>query len=679
MRRKCIRRTFVFAVAAAMPFLILSPANGGAYSIQHVGLTDLPGVHDPAYLFSDVAVLTNTGEAAGTLSDTRYFRGMQEAWVYSPDTDQTSVIGFVDGVHILNGDVYNEIKQSNAAGEVAGIAYRFDATFDEQNGQDAWAYSPVTRSTQLIGLNDPAHTRGPDSYSFNTVSAMNEAGMIVGLANNASRNLYTGDAWIFSPSTNTTAPIGLAGTGIASVNGNATDAIVSLNNAGQVAGMTYSAGTAGSTLAWQYASNTGLTELIGLVDTAHTAATGATNNSILTMNPNGQVLGLASRFSGTTNAGVDAWIHSPTSHSTTVIGLVDSAHTRTDGFRINTPTGMNDSGQAVGAAERYSGTTDQGQDAWYYSPSAHTSRIIGLTDASHVSGTGVAMHAADLFNNTGMVVGTSLNYSTGVNDLWVFSSITNQTLPIGLTAADHPGGGSGFYSNNVPQYLTDSGWAAGAAQYINSSTQVAILTSVWVYSPTDQTTRLAGLYDARHSRANGVTRGNQIDYVNESGVVAGDAPLYDSQVNPSDAWIYDPMTHQTDFIPNTQGSVVEYLGEDGTAVGYYVTLDSTDVPVFTAFRWTDASGFQDLGVLVADELSTDGWQSLARGEVANSNGQLAGQGLGTTGAELAYLLTPTTVPEPVSFATVIAISPVLLMRRRPVSATWSATASKSCA
>ena len=55
------------------------------------------------------------------------------------------------------------------------------------------------------------------------------------------------------------------------------------------------------------------------------------DNRPLTMNAIGQITGFAERFSGNAGEGQDAWLYSPTTNTTHVIGLTDSAHTQTGG------------------------------------------------------------------------------------------------------------------------------------------------------------------------------------------------------------------------------------------------------------------------------------------------------------------------------------------------------------
>jgi hypothetical protein len=316
-------------------------------------------------------------------------------------------------------------------------------------------------------------------------------------------------------------------------------------------------------------------------------------NQIVATNDAGQVIGTGNRYSGSTAEGQDAWLYSAITNTTQVIGVTDSAHTQTGGNSNNVPSYLNAAGYVAGYAQRFSGDVDQGYDAWIYSSSTHSSQIIGLTDAAHTQTGGYSSNQAYSLNATGQVAGNAYR----------FSGSTNQ----------------GF--------------------------------DAWIYSPTTNTTRLIGPpIDAVHTSTDGYTnRGMQL--MNAAGQVVGAEVRFNGNTNAGqDLWFYDSSTNTTydDLIssPSASGydlAVVEYLGDDGTVLGYYWVngvFGAAD-----AFLWTESTGFRDLGSLVKGGLTAAGWANLTEASLADGSRHIYGDGavLGGSGSQT-FELTSMTVP-----------------------------------
>jgi hypothetical protein len=139
--------------------------------------------------------------------------------------------------------------------------------------------------------------------------------------------------------------------------------------------------------------------------------------------------------------------------------------------------------------------------------------------------------------------------------------------------------------------------------------------------------------------------------MNAAGQVVGVAVRFNGNTNAGqDLWFYDSSTNTTynDLIssPSASGfdlAVAEYLGDDGTVLGYYWVngvFGAAD-----AFLWTEHAGYRDLGTIVQGGLTAAGWENLAEAVLADGTRHIYGNGtvLGGTGNQT-FELTSLTVP-----------------------------------
>ncbi len=453
-----------------------------------------------------------------------------------------------------------------------------------------------------IGLIDSEHTNSRDGSQSNVSRQLNEAGQVNGEAWRYNGSTYMGlSAWLYDGSS--TIEIGLTGSDHTRDDGLRYNSVSRLNEAGQVIGTAnrYNGATSLGFSAWIY--NGSNTTEIGLTGNDYTDSDGYQRNFTSQLNEAGQVIGTANRYSktinpysGTTDMGQSAWISNGT--STSEIGLTDSNHTRDDGYQYNTVNQLNEAGQVTGTAERYNGASGKGQSAWFYDGSS-TSTEIGLTGSEHTRNGGYQFNNVNQLNEAGQVTGNANRYNG--DDTFMGTSAWfydgSNTIKIGLTGIEYTRD-DGYQINNTTG-LNDAGQVVGYAVRYNGSTEIG---------------RSAWFYDA------------ELDQIFS----------YDFSVLPINNYAY---SHSV------------YLSDDGLMLGYYQKYDIDNAYLGNyAFSFTIDDGFLDLGLLV-DGFDDDGWLSLASAISSNKAGQIIGNGTldGVPGSST-YLLTPQVSAVPVPSA-----------------------------
>jgi hypothetical protein len=623
------------------------PAYGlPQYSIAPIGLADVEHTRDDGYQFSDVRELNESGQAYGLAK--RYNGGGTElgesVWLYDGET--THQIGFIDPVHTRSdGFQRSWVSDFNEAGQVAGRTARYNGGSDLA-GFSAWLSNGS--SMVEIGLTDDEHAS--DGWQQNWPSILNDAGTVIGTASRyPSGNTYLGrSAWLHDGAT---VRIGLTGPEFTRDDGYQSSIPIELNDARQVIGdsVRYSGSTTFGQSSWFF--NGTATVEIGLMDAEHIGADGLRSNAVAKLNSSGHVLGVTRRYhGGTEDLGVSIWLYDGI--TTVNIGLTGIEHTAADGRKRSTmfvgPGRWNEAGQAIGFAERYNGgSEDLGLSAWLYNGA--TTVEIGLFDAEHTSSGGqyAAGHQrnnADEINAAGQVRGNAYRF-TGGNlsgwSAWFYDGTT--THRIGLVGAEYIGSDGSEDSTSIA--LNEAGKVAGWSNRFNGSAYHG--RRAWLY---DGVTTLAiGLVGIEHTRNDGFLD-NRPTFLNEAGQVGGYSLRYSggSELG-QDAWFFDPALNQTfplQLSARSDGyafSAIDYLGDDGLALGRYTLFDSADNDLGTrAFYFTPADGLYDLGSLIQGGMSLNGWSFLADAIREDGLGQIIGHGqqLSQSGGQMAYLLAP---------------------------------------
>lgn len=447
---------------------------------------------------------------------------------------QITAIGLFDLEHTSDtGYQYSPANPAsfNDAGQAAGIAYRYNGT-STQRGYSVWFYNG--NATVKVGLTANEHTRAADGYQHNSFSFLNASGQVAGIANRYSSTSQDRgySAWLYNGTS--TLNVGLTDAEHTRSNGYRGSGVSYLNDAGQVAGNAerFNGSIQHGTTAWLY--NGSSTVNVGLLDSEHTRDDGYRSSQVSALNEAGYVAGTASRHNGTAySLGSSAWLYDGS--STVKVGLTGAEHTRSNGHKSSGIQHLNAAGQVAGWSVRYNGDTTSGQSSWLYS--GNTTINIGLVGTEHTHNDGYQNNSIRSMNAAGQVAGTAMRYNGMATYLgqtaWLYNG--SSTVDVGLVDVEHTRH-DGYRHSNV-SLQNDAGHVVGTAQRYNGQ---GILRgqSVWLYD--GHTTVNVGLTGAEHTRDDGY-KSSSVSKLNEAGQVAGTAIRYDGTATDlgRSAWLYD--------------------------------------------------------------------------------------------------------------------------------------------
>lgn len=532
---------------------------------------------DTNYRASYTTHLSSSGYAAGhslQFNDIYSNAGGRGAWLY--DGSSSIELGLFSAPFTnTDGNQHSEVNFLTNNGGVAGTARRYDG--GTITGHAAWVYNGA--GSVDISLYNEHFT----DTSTQKVYGMNDAGIVVGTASESAFGPDT--QWVYDGTE--TRIISLTDAehtradGVHDTNYKY-DNDSYLNQAGDIIGNSYrydGMDTAGVS-AWLYDGTSSIN--IGETSGHHTSAGGHRTSMAVLLNEAGQVAGTSFQFDGEANVGVSSWIYDKASGSRTVVGLYDAEHSNTGGFSNNQPARnlsaqpraryeLNEAGQLIGTALRYSGDAERGQSAWFYD--GESTRIIGLQDAQHTDDTGERHGMARLLNENGQVAGESTRY-----DIDTVDALNN--------------GGNG-----------QSAW------FFDGENSVKI-------------------GDESHEV-------NVVSQINEAGDVLGSGvtitvinpEIYEFDIAQT-AWLYDASLEETFTFTLSERSdgfsfsEATYLDEEGNVLGYYSLFDEEDNDLgLFAFYFSVEQGLWDLaeylaleGIDVMDEFGGGSLLGMAAGD-----------------------------------------------------------------
>lgn len=378
----------------------------GLYDADHTRTTD--GSQVSSFITPSLAHNASTndaGQAIGT--SVRYTpagaNNGTSTWLY--DGTQTLRLGFTTGLFTtLGGLQISDARTINASGQVAGHSHYVSAW----TGNVAWLYAGGT--TFQIGFSDLEHTGQTVSggKQVSRVHKLTNSGYVSGFSERYGgfqNGDYVGQsAWVYDGSQ--TLRVGLTDSEHTSSHAQPMLArrfsvVEFLSESGKAAGQSeryvgYASQRGWSTWVWN-----GVTTIrAGIYDAEHTRSDDTVVNGILQLTESGKARGKTERFNGNLlSEGFTAWTFDGT--DTVEIGLYTPVHTSSTGYQNSQSQHMNEAGQVIGNAARFSGTTSLGQDAWVYDPTLGQTLSLNLSTRDD----GYAFSQAEYLSESGLVLG----------------------------------------------------------------------------------------------------------------------------------------------------------------------------------------------------------------------------------------------------------------------------------
>ncbi|WP_394176505.1 hypothetical protein [Thalassotalea litorea] len=517
------------------------------------------------------------------------------AWVYS--NGSSTRIGVYGDEHINPISGSNEIYTLaiNSNGLVAGGSNRWHPD-GSMSGATAWVadeHGTTLIPRQSIGLDIPLDS------DFPFVTDINNSGHVIGNTSYLfSNGSVSNQAWLFKDGT--LHILGLSGPEYAALDGTSTSRSTFINENGQVAGNThrYVGNDFNGTHAWIF--NNGQYTQLGYTDAEHTDENGFQYSTILSQNENGDVVGQS--YLGVGSGGNTLWSHQD--DETIKIGLFDSDHTRSDGFRRGFSYILTESGISGGNSTRYNGMDENGSSAWLFKDGITIN--IGLLDDYHTSSKNRRRSSVQFINEAGQAVGDSAIYRQGDaylgSTLWLYSE--GEHVLLGLKDEEHTHiNGESFSS---AYFFNEAGQVAGdSARYSSDGDSAGY--SAWQYS--EGVTTKIGIYDGEYTRDSDGRQNSSVLGQNEAGQVIGYSTNYSS--NSDTAWFYDNTTmllYTFDLDAGYDTSFNSYfygITNDGFAYGIY-----NDGDFEQAFGFTVELGYFLISDFLGDDFQEMGWTSV---------------------------------------------------------------------
>lgn len=427
-------------------------------------------------------------------------------------------------------------------------------------------------------------------------------------------------AWAYDSTLATTTRIGFFGTEYTSpINGEQHSEFRLANSQGFAIGLSWLfPQNMGTTVAWSYNPTTSEVRRIGMNDPSGNVLWPGGRDGILGVTENRVAIGQF-EYDSSHEA---TWVHDYASNTTMRASLSDAEHTSPGGRQYADDVAWNSSGQVIGRSYRYPASDEgrEGWSAWTFDPATATSTRLGFTDAEHTRVSDQEQKSwATAINESGMVIGGSERWVAGTSSFngrtaWLYDPSSSATTKLGNTSGIP---GTNNYQYNTAAAINNRGQVIGEAQQTAGGAGNAI----WMYDSASDTTRQIGLADALHTHPSENYQWGGFAGLTDGGLVAGSSlrlGLYPyNSSSGQTAWLYDYDSDSTTslvFSENAEQeafSVVNYLTDDGIAIGKYQLFEGDDsLTILRPFIGSLDVGFFDLDSLVAGGLAPNGWDRL---------------------------------------------------------------------
>lgn len=612
----CLARTAIAAaIASAAALPAQWPATFQTYSIARLGLLGPTYTTGSGDHWSSVQVNSGHNRVAGITKRITIADGGYDGWLW--DGSSTIQVGFTGGVYTgSGGHQHSRVVAYNSSGRAAGFSKRLTGV-DTDNGRDAWLWNG-TALVQL-GYTGTSYT-GLLGYQYSEPLSMNDAGTIIGRSYLVTGidSYYGEQLWAHAT---TTTQLGLL-SGYSGQYGYQVHRFGQQNGAGQVTGtsqritgQTTSLGD--DTWVWNGTTTVRINPSAG----EYTSSGGYRHSGPTRQNEAGTVTGFARRYTGTSTVnGTDVFVWNGT--TTTIVGLLDTAHTGSAGYRSSQVEGtgpaLSSAGRVIGTTIRLLGVnTQNGWDAWVYDGT--TTRQIGLTGPGYTGSNGLQQGNPRFLDAAGRVAGIASRIS-GVNtddgsQAWVDDGTT--TVAIGLTGGVYTS--STGRQESAPTGMNNRGHVVGVAYRYSGSTAIGQHGFFWNGS----TSVPIGLTGGAYTAASGLqfasplaidehdhAIGTQKRYTS-AGVQNGEGGFY---FDAATGTVHDIGAGVADLVRTADGySFLRpvWLTTEGIALGHYWTYaGGTGPQVEHGFAYRPDLGFTDLGALIPGGLANAGWNRL---------------------------------------------------------------------
>jgi hypothetical protein len=324
---------------------------------------------------------------------------------------------------------------------------------------------------------------------------------------------------------------------------------------------------------------------LGLSDSEHTRSDGYRSSYAYLSTDSGLAVGTSSRFAGAVGAGVSAWLYDSAAASTTRLGFFDAEHTRSDGEQQSYVDLLTESGLAAGVSQRWNGGSHTGYSAWIHDSTAGATTRVGFVDADHTQSDGYRESYVAALNESGLAAGGSSRYS-GMDSrgasAWLYDGAAGTTTRIGFVDAEHTG--SDGSQESFADFLTESGLAAGGSVRWNGSVDLGY--SAWIHDSTAGTTTRVGFVDADHTQSNGY-QASFVERLNESGLAVGNSARFGGTGELGEsAWLYDSAAATTTRLGFFDA---DHTGSDGYQLSYADFLTESGLAAGSSYRFSGAS------------------------------------------------------------------------------------------
>ena len=528
------------------------------------------------------------------------------------------------------------ISAFNTAGYVGGYNLRYGGG-GISLGQDAWLAETSTGLSLQVGLtaNDGAEFENAvalpgyaTGHRQSVVEYLSGSGFAAGTSNTYNNTDFLTDGagkavWVANAATGQTLRVGLTGTGFTKTTGFVMSILSGITHQGETWGISnlYDAGNNSDGEAAWAADSSGNTIRVGFYGLNSGYQRSGSNEEfsrVTGITTSGYAAGSSTRYDGTSFRGQQTWVQNirlPGSTPTAIgLGLGDGPGTEfasLNNTRNHTLIPMTGGDYIGGSSTRYglNSNTTNGQAAWVHTIGGTTLRV-GFLGADFTSGTNFQQSTLVRISNNGIAVGTSqrVTPTTVFNGkaTFVTNVPTNTTVEAGLKTGIFRSTAPTLPYDNIPVYVSDSGWVVGTAQRYSGSTLNGIAT--WVASASTGNTYQVGLTAANSPEFASSTTGFETNAfstkakLTESGYVGGSVNTYvGGSIAGKAAWIAKASDHSTSRVglfgaagtlykstTGVQLSEVEYLTESGYAAGYssrYLPGDIVDPGSLGSTSW----------------------------------------------------------------------------------------------